>query len=244
MMSSPDKSPGSHSPILPLSLSLGTVLLILAIIGSRAECRSLTAKQVLEKAGRHYDAVKDYTVDAKLTVESPSMHVPEMKIKVFYKKPDKVHVESKDGFAMLPKQGALVGNPLRDMAAGSDLSVERSERVSGDDCYVIKGAFQHEGRSAQATVWIDKRNFLVRRMSANPEWGPSVSARLWYMKVGNKYWLPRTTEATISLPPMPDENPEAERKPRGPTVVKLSFANYRVNTGLADKIFHKQEGSK
>jgi outer membrane lipoprotein-sorting protein len=221
-------------------LVLLTVLMMAGPLGAG----SLTAKQILERAGRHYDAVRDYTVDAKLTVDSPSMHVPEMKIKVFYKKPDKVHVESRDGFAMLPKQGALVGNPLRDMAAGSDLSVARSERVSGDDCYVIKGTFEHEERSAQATVWIDMRYFLVRRMSVNPEWGPSVSARLWYVKVGNKYWLPRTTEATVSLPPMPDENPEAERKPRGPTIVKLTFANYRVNTGLNDKIFHKQEGSK
>ena len=225
---------------LPVPLVLLTVLMLAGPLGAG----NLTAKQVLEKAGRNYDAVRDYTVDAKLTVDSPSMHVPEMKIKVFYKKPNKVHVESKDGFAMLPRQGALVGNPLRDMAAGSDLSVERSERVSGDDCYVIKGTFQHEERSAQATVWIDKRYFLARRMSVNPEWGPSVSAKLWYMKVGNKYWLPRRTEATISLPPMPDENPDAERKPRGPTIVKLSFANYRVNTGLNDKVFQKQEGSR
>jgi hypothetical protein len=209
-----------------------------------AQCGALDARAVLSRAGAHYEAVKDYTVDAKLTVESPSMHVPEMKIRIFYKKPNKVHVESKDGFAMLPRQGAFFGNPLRDMQAGSDLVIEKSERVLGADCYLVKGTFLHEGRSAQASVWIEKARYLVRQVAVNPEWGPSISAKLWYVRVGGRYWLPTTTAATISLPPMPDEHAEAESKPRGPTIVKLRFANYRVNTGLDDKIFQKPEGSK
>jgi hypothetical protein len=109
---------------------------------------------------------------------------------------------------------------------------------------VVKGTFQHEGRSAQAIVWIEKARYLVRQISVNPEWGPSISAKLSYMKVGNRYWLPSTTSATISLPPMPDEDPGAEKRPRGPTIVNLKFAKYRVNVGLSDKVFHKQEGSK
>lgn len=203
-----------------------------------------TAKEILAKAGAHYDAVRDYTADAKLTVESPSLHVPEMAIKIYYKKPDKVHIESEDGFAMLPKQGALVGNPLRDLQAGTDLVIAKSERVLGADCWLVKGTFQHEGRSSQASVWIEKTRYLVRQIAVNPEWGPSISAKLSYTKVGNRYWLPSTTAAKISLPPMPEKDPDAKKQPQGPTVVNLKFARYRVNIGLSDKVFQKQEGSK
>lgn len=203
-----------------------------------------TAKAVLVRASAQYDAVRDYVVDAKLTAESPSTHVPEMKIKIYYKQPNKVHVESKDGFAMFPRHGAIVGNPLRDMVGGTDLVIQRSERVLGADCYLIKGSFKREGYSAQASVWIEKAKHLVRQVAVNPEWGPSVSAKLWYTRVGGRYWLPSTTVATVSTPPIPNEDAESDKQPFVPMTVRLRFANYRVNTGLDDKIFRKPEGSK
>ena len=213
----------------------GLIAVLAMVIGSQAH--AISAKDILKRAGEHYEVIKDYTADAKVTVESPSMHVPEMTIKIYYKKPDKLHVESKDGFAVLPKQGAVVGNPLKYLRAGSGLTIERTERVLGDDCYVIKGSFEREGREVQSTVWVEKRNFLVRQLATNPEWGPSVRVRLWYTKVGLKYWLPSTTSARVSIPPLPGETPEAKEGETGPTTVTMKFEKYRVNTGLKDSIF-------
>lgn len=224
-----------------------SVLLVAALVllwTSTASALALSARQILEKASKNYDAVNDYVVDAKLTVESPQMHVPEMLVNIYYKKPNKLHVDSKGGFAMLPKQGAFVGNPLRDMQSISDLTIGRSEKILGADCWVIKGTFDKNDRATQTTVWVDKKYNLVRQISANPEWGPSISAKLWYMRVGNRYWLPQMTSARISIPPLPDERVDTKRKPGGPTIVTLKFSNYRVNTGLNDKIFEKQEGGK
>lgn len=215
--------------------------LVLLLYATSAHAAQPTAKQILEKAAVHYDAIKDYTADARLTVESPSVHVPEMQVKMYYKRPDKLHVESKDGFAVLPRQGLIVGNPLRELMAGFELSLDRSERVLNNDCYVIKSSFQREGRAVQSTVWIDKKHWLVRQMHANPEWGPSVKVKLWYTRVGLRYWLPSTTAAQISLPPLPGAEAESESKPGEPTIVTIKFADYQVNTGLSDKIFEKQE---
>jgi len=218
--------------------------LFAALLAAAPAGAAPTAKAVLVRASAQYDAVQDYVVDAKLSADSPSTHVPEMKIKIYYKQPNKVHVESKDGFAMFPRHGAIVGNPLRDLVGGTDLVIQRSERVLGVDCYLIKGSFKREGYSAQASVWIEKASHLVRQVAVNPEWGPSVSAKLWYTRVNDRYWLPSTTVATVSTPPIPNEDAEADKQPFVPMTVRLRFANYRVNTGLDDKIFQKQEGSK
>ena len=224
-----------RTPILSCLLSV----LVLAPISAGAA--KLTAKQVLEKAAVHYEVIRDYTADAKVTVESPSIHMPEMLATIYYKKPDKLHLESKDGFAMLPKQGVVVGNPFRDLISGSKLSLARSERVLAKDCYVVKGSFSQEGCTVQSTVWIDKKEWLVRQIQSNPEWGPSVKVKLWYTRVARRYWLPSTTVAQVSLPPFPGAEPENKAKSDQPTIITIKFANYRVNTGLSDKIFEEQE---
>lgn len=209
----------------------------LAIVTIASQANAMSPKDILKKAGRHYEIIADYTADAKVTVESPSMHVPEMQVTIYYKKPDKLHVESNDGFAVLPKQGAVVGNPLKYLLTSSDLAVDRSERMLGDDCYVIKGSFKRDGREVQSTVWVEKKNFLVRQLATNPEWGPSVSVKLWYTRVGMKYWLPSTTTARVSIPPLPGETPDSKGGDNEPTTVTLKFDKYRVNTGLSDRIF-------
>jgi outer membrane lipoprotein-sorting protein len=219
-------------------------IIVLVVIVSGSCHAGMSAKAILAKAGTNYDVVNDYVVDARLTVESPRMHVPNMQVKIFYKKPDKLHVDSKDGFAMLPRQGAITGNPLRDMQSITDLAVVRSQKFLGVDCYVLTGTVHKDDRSNEVTVWIDKKNFLARRISTNPEWGPSISAKIWYMRVAGKYWMPSMTLANVSIPPLPEESVDTRRRPGGPTMVTLKFSNYRVNTGLSDTIFHKQEGGK
>jgi outer membrane lipoprotein-sorting protein len=217
---------------------------LVVLVASAASAQRLTAKQILAKAGANYDVVKDYVVDARLTVESPQMHVPNMQVKIFYKKPNKLHVDSKDGFAMLPRQGTIVGNPLKDMLSITDLAVARTQKVLGNDCYVVTGTIRKNDRSTEITVWIDNKNFLARQISTNPEWGPSISAKLWYVRVAGKYWMPSMTSAQISIPPLPEERVDTARKPGGPTTVTLKFSDYRVNTGISDAIFEKQEGGK
>jgi len=224
----------SHTPTLPHS---HTIWLVVLMLGASAAWGGMSPKDILKKAGEHYEVIKDYTADAKVTVESPSMHVPEMSIKIYYKKPDKLHVDSKDGFAVLPKQGAVVGNPIKYLLTSSELAVDGSEKVLGDDCYVIKGTFQREGREVQSTVWVDKENFLVRQLATNPEWGPSVRVRLWYTRVGLKYWLPSMTSARVSIPPLPGESPDTKSGGPEQTTVTIKFEKYKVNSGLSDKIF-------
>jgi len=207
----------------------------MALIASQAH--ALSARDILKKAGTHYEVINDYITDARVTVESPSMHVPETKVKIYYKKPDKLHVDSNDGFAVLPKQGTVVGNPLKFLLDSSDLTIDRSERVLGDDCYVIKGTAQRDGREMQSTVWVDKKNYLVRQLATNPEWGPSVKVKVWYTRVGLKYWLPSTTSARVSTPPLAGGKQDSKPAATEQTTVTIKFEKYKVNSGLSDKIF-------
>ncbi|MCL6519670.1 MAG: hypothetical protein K6T99_07525 [Armatimonadetes bacterium] len=205
---------------------------------------TLTAKQILEKAAANYDAVRDYVVEAKIKVESSTIHVPETAVKIYFKKPNKLYVESKEGFAIIPKQGLLVGNPVREIMAASKLSLVGTEFVDGCRCHVVKASYEREGRSVDTTLWIDNRRWLILRINSNPDWGPSTRMQLQYTKVADKIWLPSRSYATIIIPPIPGS--QAGKKPatQKPAVIYMSFSNYRVNTGLNDKIFEGKNGKR
>jgi outer membrane lipoprotein-sorting protein len=217
-------------------------LSLLIFIAGSANAVGLSARQILERASRRYDAVHDYTADAVISFQSQSIHVPEMKIQIYFKKPDKLRVESKEGLALLPKQGLVLGNPLRDMLAGSDLRLAGSARISGIDCYVIRGTYGDSMRPMQSTVWIDSKDLLVRRVSAKQALGPSYDVSLQYMKVNGHYWMPSYTQARVPIRIPQNRQYSARPNPMQPTVIKIAFTNYRVNIGLDDKVFVKQEG--
>jgi outer membrane lipoprotein-sorting protein len=67
-----------------------------------------SARQIVERSSRNYDLVSDYTVNARLTVKAPNIHMPETNVVIYFKKPDKVHMECKEGFAM---NAALMKSP-------------------------------------------------------------------------------------------------------------------------------------
>lgn len=231
-------------PTSPCALSLrGYITALLAftvlvtLLVSPADAKEPSAKDILRSASRNYDVIEDYTVDIKVSVESPNVHMPEMPATMYYKRPDKLHVESKDGFVMLPKQGVLIGNPLKPFLTGSDLAIVEPERVLDRDCYVIKGSFKKDDRTIESTVWIDKKDQLVRQMYINPGEGPSVKVKIWYTKADMRYWVPSSTAAQVSFPAYPGNKEQVRSQP---TIVNMKFSNYRINTGLSDKLFKEK----
>jgi len=231
------------------------MLLALSVMPSSAE--KLSAKQILQNSAKQYSTVQDYSVDAKITAKSKSMHIPEMNLKVFFKNPDKLHIESTDGFAVLPRQGAFFGNPVSELLKSSEIVLGQPGRVMGEDCYSVKVTLRrNEGPSDSmdwrdekpmrrgtqgitSTVWIDKKDFLVRQTLTTSEYSPSVKVRITYRKIDNRYWMPDTTQADISASPIPNINNRMHHGSRRnqPMTVTMKFSNYKVNTGLDDKLF-------
>ena len=213
------------------------ILMLLMLLSVGMASSAITAKQALGKASRNYDIINDYTVDAQLSIDSPSIQIPKTNVKIYFKKPDKVHVESKDGLAILPKHGLLTGNPVKEFASADELSITGSARVDGRDCYVIRANFTKSQRPVESMVWIDKKDWLVMRISANPGYGPSVDVTLKYLKTEGKYWLPVYTKAKLSIPPMTRMHGRMNPGAPQPSTAIIRFSNYRVNKGISDSVF-------
>jgi len=202
---------------------------------------NLSAKEIVAKAAERFNLIKDYTVDIKVAVDGPTVHIPDMRAKLYYKQPNKLKVGSEDGFAAVPKQGLMMENAIRDMISASDLNVIGDERINGFICYVIKGTFSKGEQSPPSVVWVDKKHWLIRQIHSKPDFGEMTKINISYTRVANKYWLPKTTIAKVFYVTFPNARVEGTEKSTRPTTITVTFSNYRVNTGLKDTIFDKQE---
>ena len=72
---------------------------MLCVAGLSAQ--QLTAEKILLTMKSAADRVKDYSALLTATVQMERLKIPEMKVKIYFKEPDKIHIESK-GFSMLP----------------------------------------------------------------------------------------------------------------------------------------------
>jgi outer membrane lipoprotein-sorting protein len=83
------------------------IFLIFLIISFEATI-SLAQKKdpdkILEDVKKAFNTVKDYVVDIEIKVDVNFLKVPNSKAKIYYKQPDKIHLES-ESFALLPKEG-------------------------------------------------------------------------------------------------------------------------------------------
>lgn len=222
-------------------ICLLTACFVLA--GSGVSAKPLTAQEIIKRAADEYDRVQDYTTDLKVSVSSPNVHVPEMNIRVYYKKPDKLHVDSKEGFAVLPKQGVAIGNPLREMLKNSEVSLAGSERVLQRDCHLIRLTVKKDGMTTRSRVWIDKERHVVVQMFADPNSGPSLRLTVWYARVAGKYWLPSKSLAVVEFPAVGADSGKRKSEPSKPTRITAEFTNYKVNTGLSDSPFCKKRSN-
>lgn len=216
---------------------ISVFIIVFAVFAGGIAFSAITAKQVLENASRNYVIINDYTVDAKLTINSPSIQIPETNVKIYYKKPDKVHVDSKDGLVILPKNGLITGDPVKSFKSADELSITGSANVDGRDCYVIRANFTKGDRPVESMVWIDKKDWLVMRISVNPGYGPSVDVSLKYSKADGKYWLPVYTKAKLSIPPMMRGRGRFKQGVPQPSVAIIRFSNYIINKGINDSVF-------
>jgi len=218
-------------------------ILILTTIGfGQSKDPNILIKNVKETFGK----VKDYSADIDVKVDVSFLKVPEMKAKIYFKQPDKMHIES-DGFAMLPKDG-LYTSPISLLNGDFTAIYVKDEPFDGHNTSVIKIIpLNDKGDVVLSTLWIDQNGNLIRKVESTTKTNGTFTI---IFKYGNtKYPLPENMEFTfnasrmkLSHNPMEEENNNGNNKPQENSIgkVSLKYSNYLVNKGIADSVFSKK----
>jgi outer membrane lipoprotein-sorting protein len=214
---------------------LSRLLVVAALMLALPAGAAPSPQKVLARASENFAAVKDYSADATVTVQSQTVHIPRSRVRILYKKPDKVRVESSDGFAMLPRQGIFAGDPLAGIRESTNLKLAGVRKLSGESCFVVSGLQKHDGDQVKYTACVGRKSWLVRQITTESGQG-AASVSLWYTRVGKECFMPSRTLAKV----LPASRDGGVRKDS--TMIEVKFSNYKVNTGIDDKVFNAQGG--
>ena len=208
----------------------------------------ITSQAIVDSVKTRYGLIQDYSVQVKLSVEMPGFRMPRKRIKLFFKQPDLLKIES-DGFAMVPRQGIGVKAILDSLTA---IEVIGAETLVEHPCWVLSGSGREGELQFETSVWVDQQDWVIRQIKSTVDTAQVAQIELEYSLIDQRYLLPVKTTVMIDMPQLmatrmdhydPDGPalPQAKSPEKGNRSGKviLEFNRYRVNRGLKDSFFRE-----
>ncbi|HLP16591.1 MAG TPA: hypothetical protein VK470_10060 [Bacteroidota bacterium] len=227
------------------------ILILLSCFLVSASSHAQTASQIVRNVKQRFDQVKDYTVSITASVNMERMKIPEMKATLYFKQPDKFHVESKN-FSMLPKEGMSL-NPS-EMLEKFDASLIKSEKRNNTMFYNLRLISKPEkGKQVREYfVTVNGDLWVVSHIESFPMPGRKISIDFTHTLVADQYWLPSSLSIDYTTQtPSDSSEGEAAQPPQGrgrmtprSGSARVQYSDYKVNTGLSDSIFEKKKEEK
>jgi len=214
------------------------------LISACTFAQSKDAETILNNLINAFNIVKDYTVEANIKIDMQSLKVPQMRAKIFFKQPDKVHFQS-EGFALLPRDG-LFTSPLSFLDIKHTAIYVKDEFIDGIKTSVVKVIpLEDKGDLIITTLWVDQTKNEIIKAESSTKLNGSFSLFLNYdPKI--KYPLPSSMIFSFNLPKdnlLRDMNDSQFGKKRlnnsGPITGKIyiTYSHYEINIGIPDNIF-------
>ncbi len=222
-------------------------LLCVGTAGSAAGAPALpTGFALLRHIKESRAGIRDYTVDVDLHVDMQQMKLPDMSVRVFFKVPDKVKLKPLKGFAILPKGTPFTGDPLTEMAKHATARVLKKTTVAGRPAYHVELTPFEGAQDEPIQAWVDAQRWVVLKILSRSPAGDPTTLQIDHQKVG-RHWLPSKMVAHVRLPDFSQagaqpHGPRDPSAPHVPGVMRVTFSNYRLNTGLKDSLFEEKDG--
>ncbi len=211
----------------------------------------LNALEILNRVESKFKEIQDYTAEALVSVEMERLRIPRRKMKIFFKQPDKFHLES-EGFAIIPRAG-LGFMPSQIQHDKYDAQLVSLDTIETHQSYKLQLILKDSNKSSLLPVqsfylWIDKENFVIRKIETATSQGRNVSVVFDYGMVDKKYLMPSNIVVSLQnlfendedIPDMPGRESRLRRLPRAGTIT-ITFTKYLVNQNLPDNLFEKKE---
>lgn len=204
---------------------------VVALLLVTTPARALTAMEMVERALAQTQRVADYTAKVTVTVQAPNLQMPPRTVKVYYKRPDKVHVES-EGIVVLPRDALLMGNLAGHLGEHTIATFNGSGTLGGRPVQCVKLTPRDAGPgTGRVLTWIDRERSLLLKSEVWRGGAKMLTVSFAHTLVAGRYWMPAHIVTEVARGAIRGDD-EGGR-------IELRFSNYRINTGLPDSIFEE-----
>jgi outer membrane lipoprotein-sorting protein len=230
---------------------LTNLVLIFILLSVSPNAQTKDPDEILQKVKDEFKKVEDYIVNVRIKVDVSFLKIPEREAKIYFKQPDKIHIES-EGFAMLPKQG-LNFSPLGLLESKYTAFYEKNDVIKDIPVVVIKVIpLESNSDIILSTFWIDTARNLILKIESSRRPTGLFTIELDYKQIEKEYVLPSSMIFTFTVDPslMPrgfsNEMEDDAKKENGDDKkfktgkVFINYYNYKVNTGIKDDFFEKK----
>jgi len=211
-------------------------------------------RQVFAELVKPYRNLNDYTVKIHAKVNLPTIRVPDFTATLYFKKPDRFHIETKS-FAPIPRNSGVF-NPSQFDPEKNRITYQRTENLGGTraDLYRVE-PLDAKTQVRYYNVWVGGvpgRILQVENLSFR---GTKGLVKLSYGTVAQgaeKWLLPENVHIHLTFPegaPNPDassfttkDNPVSGGMGRldeisGEGDIHIAYSDWLVNAGLDDRLF-------
>ncbi len=214
------------------SYLVGTIALLLltTALGARAWAAQPSAMEIVSRALATQAGVEDYVATVAVTVDAPNIHVPRRTMTVYYKRPDKVHVESA-GLVVIPRDALVLGGLRKHFEENAAATLAGTGTLNGRPVHCVKLTPKESVGTDRVLCWIDSERYVLLKSEIWHGSSRALMVSLTHTKAGKGFLMPESIVCDIPAWVLGDS---AE-----PGKITVSFSDYQINTGLDDSIFEE-----
>ena len=177
------------------------LLILLIIYLGTFYPQSKDPEQILNKVKKTFEKIEDYEVDVHLKIDVPFLKMPESDAKLFFKQPDKIHVES-EKFTMLPKEG-INFSPIGMLTGNHTAFYEGEDTLQDVKVSVIKLIpIGNDNDIILTTFWIDQKRNLILKVESSRRPTGTFSLEFRYGIFYEHFALPSSMVFTFTVEKM------------------------------------------
>jgi hypothetical protein len=213
--------------------------------------------QVFDAIIRPYQNLNDYTVKIQVKVMIPGFRMPGFAADLYFKKPDKLHIETKS-FAPIPRNSGFF-DPFQFDPGKNRITFIQTVNLDGTqaELYRVEPG-ESETRVRFYNVWVGGNPRRILQVENHSFKGTKALVKLTYKNVeqGSENWLmPEKVLIHLTFPEgmqnhdtssfLIKDNPVSagrikSEELQGEGDIYISYSDWHINTGLDDSLFQKK----
>ncbi|WP_205508698.1 LolA family protein [Longitalea arenae] len=225
--------------------SLLVFLLLPAIVGQAQD-----ANELIKKVKDKLALVKDYQAEGVMKTDVSFMKVPESKVTIYYKKPDKFKIKKQDGISIVPKGGGNIN--LAALFEGDNYTAVPAGKgnINGAPVAIVKLLpLDEKSDVVVSTLYIDEKDALVKKAVITTRENGTYEMEMQYGKYTNRglpdvitflfatkdYKLPKGLAFDYDAGEQQQKTNTGSGNQKGK--IQISYTSYIINKGIGNEIF-------
>jgi len=207
-----------------------------------------TAEDIINQVKTKIATVNDYEVNGKMKTNVAFIKAPLAKVKVYFKKPNKLRVKNESGISFIPK-GSVNINLGNIFATSGNYDIIDIGKENTTGLRIIKLLPRDENADVVlSTLYIDEKQMLVKKAKTTTKENGTYELEMTYGKYAEygladkvifsfntkDYKLPKGVTFDYDDG---SKKPAAEKIKNKKGTVEISYSGYIINKGVPDTVF-------